>query len=139
MTNALLLVAWASEGTVYTSFRWATGYTLPGLYTGDAKLTQVSSNVTDTHFELIYRCQNCFSWNQDGTSGSVETTQGFLVLGHAAGSSGLENPTCPDRATFGFHDAGFGQWGAPLEGATSESYAEWAELATTTPETDCEG
>ncbi|KAK0701518.1 hypothetical protein B0T21DRAFT_300280 [Apiosordaria backusii] len=139
MTQALLLVAWASEGTVHTSFRYATGYTLPDVYTGDAKLTQVSSNVTDTHFELIYRCQNCFSWNQDGTTGSVETTQGFLVLGHAAGSSGLENPACPDRATFGFHDAGFGQWGAPLEGATSESYAEWAELATTTPEIDCEG
>ncbi|KAK3995717.1 hypothetical protein QBC44DRAFT_12461 [Cladorrhinum sp. PSN332] len=139
MTQALLLVAWAHEGQVQTSFRYATGYTLPGVYKGDAKLTQVSANVTATHFELIYRCQNCFSWNQEGTAGSVSTSEGFLVLGHAAGKTGLENPNCPDSATFGFHDAGFGQWGAPLEGATSASYNDWAALATHTPEVDCDG
>lgn len=139
MTQALLLVAWAHENTVYTSFRYATGYTLPGVYTGDAKLTQISSNVTATSFELLYRCQNCFAWNQDGTSASVSTSQGNLILGRAAGKQGLQNPTCPDKATFGFHDNGFGQWGAPLEGATQASYADWAALAKTTPETTCDG
>jgi cellobiose dehydrogenase (acceptor) len=139
MTQALLLVAWASEDTVYTSFRFATGYTLPGLYTGDAKLTQISSNVTATSFEVLFRCENCFAWNQDGTEASVSTSTGNLVLGRAAAETGLEGPTCPDTATFGFHDAGFGQWGAPLEGATSDKYADWAALATTTPETTCDG
>jgi cellobiose dehydrogenase (acceptor) len=139
MTQALLLVAWQSNGTVYTSFRYATGYTLPGVYTGDAKLTQISSNVTDTSFELLYRCQNCFSWSQEGTTGSVSTSQGTLVLGRAAAKQGLENPTCPDQATFGFHDNGFGQWGAPLEGANQASYADWTALATKTPTTTCDG
>ncbi|KXX80350.1 Cellobiose dehydrogenase [Madurella mycetomatis] len=137
MTQALLLVTWAYEGTVYTSFRYATGYTLPGVYTGDAKLTQISSNVTDTSYELLYRCENCFAWNQEGSEGSVSTTEGFLVLGRASARQGLENPTCPDSAIFGFHDNGFGQWGAQLEGATQESYEEWTALATTTPEVDC--
>lgn len=139
MTQALLLVAWASEKTVYTSFRYATGYTLPGLYTGDAKLTQISSNVTATGFELLYRCQNCFAWNQDGTEASVSTSQGNLILGRAAGKQGLQNPTCPDKATFGFHDNGFGQWGAPLDGAAQASYNDWAALAKTTPATTCDG
>jgi cellobiose dehydrogenase (acceptor) len=139
MTQALLLVAWAHEDTVYTSFRYATGYTLPDVYTGDAKLTQISSNVTANSFELIYRCQNCFSWDQDGSSGNVSTSQGNLVLGRAAGKQGLQNPTCPDKATFGFHDNGFGQYGVDLEGVAQESYADWAALATTTPETTCDG
>ncbi|KAL2258798.1 hypothetical protein VTK26DRAFT_7745 [Humicola hyalothermophila] len=140
MTQALLLVAWAYEGTVYTSFRYATGYTLPGLYTGEGtRLTQIASNVTDTSFELLYRCEGCFAWNQDGAEASVGTSGGLLVLGRAAGRDGLANPTCPDQATFAFHDNGFGQWGAPLEGAAQEQYEEWAALATTTPETQCDG
>ncbi|KAL2178314.1 cellobiose dehydrogenase [Thermothelomyces heterothallicus CBS 202.75] len=139
MTQALLLVAWASEDTVYTSFRYATGYTLPGLYTGDAKLTQISSSVSEDSFEVLFRCENCFSWDQDGTKGNVSTSNGNLVLGRAAAKDGVTGPTCPDTAEFGFHDNGFGQWGAVLEGATSDSYEEWAKLATTTPETTCDG
>ncbi|KAH6842501.1 cellobiose dehydrogenase [Chaetomium sp. MPI-CAGE-AT-0009] len=139
MSQALLLVAYASEGTVHTSFRYATGYTLPPLYTGDAKLTQISSSVSDTSFEVLFRCENCFAWNQDGAEGSVSTSKGNLVLGRAAAKTGLEGGSCPDTATFGFHDDGFGQWGAVLEGAPSESYAEWAALAKTTPVTTCDG
>ncbi len=139
MTQALLLVTWESEGTVYTSFRYATGYTLPSLYTGDAKLTQISTNITATGFELLYRCENCFAWDQDGTSASVSTSQGNLVLGWAGGKDGLEGPTCPDTATFGFHTAGFGQWGAPLADAVQTSYKDWTALATTVPKTSCDG
>ncbi|KAL1840629.1 hypothetical protein VTJ49DRAFT_280 [Mycothermus thermophilus] len=139
MTQSLLLVTWAYENNVYTSFRYATGYTLPGLYTGDATLTQLSVNVTDDSYELIYRCQNCFSWDQDGSTGSATTSEGYLVLGRAASRTGVVGPTCPDTATFGFHDNGFGQWGAQLEGATHEEYAEWASLPGLTVETTCEG
>lgn len=139
MTQALLIVAWQSEGTVYTSFRFATGYTAPGLYTGDAKLTQISSNITDTSFEVLYRCENCFAWDQEGTKGSVSTSAGNLVLGRALASKGVEGPTCPDTAVLGFHDSGYGQWGAPLEDAPQKSYEEWAALATITPPTTCDG
>lgn len=137
MTQALLLVAWQYSGTVYTSFRYATGYTMPGVYTGNAKLTQISTKITANSFELIYRCQNCFAWNQDGNSANVSTSTGNLVLGRAAAKQGLQNPTCPDKATFGFHDNGYGQWGAPLAGAAQASYSKWAALATKTPTVDC--
>jgi cellobiose dehydrogenase (acceptor) len=139
MTNSLLIVAWATDETVYTSFRFATGYTMPDLYTGDAKLTQISSNITADAFELIYRCENCFAWDQGGSAGSVSTSGGNLVFGRAAAKSGLEGATCPDTVTFGFHDSGFGQWGAMLEGAPQEAYEEWTALATTVPETTCDG
>ena len=45
MTNALLLFAYPHDGQVLTSFRYATGYDLPAVYTGDAKLPQVASTI----------------------------------------------------------------------------------------------
>ncbi|KAK4208393.1 cellobiose dehydrogenase [Rhypophila decipiens] len=137
MTHSLLIMAWAHKGAVYTSLRYAPGYNAPVPYTGNATITQISSNVTANSFEVIYRCQGCFSWNQAGSSQSVSTSSGLFVLGHAAAKSGLHNPTCPDKIFFGFHDAGFGQYGAPLNNAPSADYDKWAALATKTATTDC--
>ncbi|OTB09082.1 carbohydrate-binding module family 1 protein [Hypoxylon sp. CI-4A] len=136
MTDALLLVAWPYEDQVLTSFRFATGYTLPGVYTGNATVTQISSKVTDTGFEVIYRCQNCFAWDQEGTSGHVETTSGTLVLGRASAGTVPSHPECPTQITFGQHTS-FGQFGAPLEGIGKAQYAEWAALATKSVEGEC--
>ncbi|KAI2638902.1 hypothetical protein GGS26DRAFT_602501 [Hypomontagnella submonticulosa] len=136
MTDALLLIAWPYEGQVLTSFRFATGYNMPGVYTGDAKLTQISSTVTDTGFELIYRCEGCFAWDQEGSVGSVKTTEGLLVLGHASATTIPTNPQCPAEIRFNQHEK-FGQFGAPLEGVGKAKYAEWAALATKTVNGDC--
>ncbi|KAK3375743.1 hypothetical protein B0T24DRAFT_206703 [Lasiosphaeria ovina] len=137
MTQALLLMAWQHSGKIYTSFRFTSGYSIPGVYSGNATLTQISSTITPNEFELIYRCQGCFSWQQGSTKGSVSTTDGNLILGRAAAKSGLHNPTCPDKAFFGFHNNGYGQWGASLENTTNAAYSTWAALATATPTTDC--
>ncbi|KAI0537135.1 cellobiose dehydrogenase [Xylaria digitata] len=129
MTQALLLVAWVNGDEVLTSFRYATGYTLPEEYKGQANLTQISSKVTDTGFELIYRCQDCFSWDHDGATGSVQTTSGLLVLGRAASAIPPSNPSCPSQISFKQHQT-FGQFGAPLENIVKGSYNDWARLAT---------
>ncbi|OTA96404.1 cellobiose dehydrogenase protein [Hypoxylon sp. CO27-5] len=136
MTQALLLVAWPYKDQVLTSFRFATGYNLPGVYTGNATLTQVSSKVTETGFELIYRCQNCFSWDQDGTSGHVETSGGLLVLGRASAKTIPSHPECPADISFVQHES-FGQFGAPLDGLGKAKYADWTALATKTVTGDC--
>ncbi|KAI1302054.1 cellobiose dehydrogenase [Xylaria venustula] len=136
MTQALLLVAWTSGDEVLTSFRFATGYSFPEEYTGKANLTQISSKVTDTGFELIYRCQDCFSWNQDGATGSVQTSSGFLILGRASAKAAPSNPSCPSQISFGQHDT-FGQFGAPLTTIVNGSYASWARLATKVVPGDC--
>lgn len=139
MTQSLLLMAWASKGQVFTSFRYASGYNVPGLYTGNATLTQISATVNSTQFELIYRCQDCLAWNQGGSKGIVSTSSGLLILGRAAAKGNLQNPTCPDKAIPGFHDKGFGQYGAPLENVPHTSYSAWAALATKTTTADCSG
>ncbi|KAK0708434.1 cellobiose dehydrogenase [Lasiosphaeris hirsuta] len=137
MTQALLLMAWPFNGTVYTSLRYATGYNMPTPYTGNATVTQISSTFKAGQFELIYRCQGCLSWNQGGSVGKVSTTSGSLILGHAASKTNLRNPSCPDKAFFGFHDNGYGQWGADLAKAPQADYAKWAALSAAAVPTDC--
>ncbi|KAK3316753.1 hypothetical protein B0H66DRAFT_305009 [Apodospora peruviana] len=137
MTQALLLMAWAYNGTVYTSLRYAPGYNVPVVYTGNATVTQISSTIDASSFELIYRCQGCFSWTQAGSSQSVSTSSKLLILGRAAAKADLHNPTCPDKAFFGFHNNGYGQFGAPLDNAPQASYSKWAAMATKTPTLDC--
>lgn len=136
MTNAILLVAWPSEDQVLTSFKWATGYSMPGEYMGDAKLTQIASSVNGSTFELLFRCQGCFSWNQGGNTGSVSTTEGTLVLGYGSAPTVPTNPTCPGAIQLRQHTA-FGQWGAQLSGTNQASYADWAKLATKEVTGDC--
>lgn len=130
-------MAWPYEDQVLTSFRFATGYAAPGVYTGDAKLTQIASKLNDTFFELQYRCENCFAWDQDGSTGSVSTTEGLLITGRAAAKSSPGNPGCPAEIEIQQHDNGFGQFGAALDDVPNASYSQWAELATATVTGDC--
>lgn len=137
MTGALLLVAWPYEDQVVTSFRYATGYNLPTVYTGDAKLTQISSSINGSSFEVIYRCENCYSWNQNGATGSVSTSSGSLVIGYAQAQAAVANPSCPD-SSFSQHDV-FGQYGGQLSNATNSAYTQWTALATKTTNGACGG
>lgn len=129
MTNDLLLMAWPYKGKIQTSFRWVGDYFMPGLYQGNASLAQISSSVNATGFELIYRCQNCFSWDQGGESESVSTAGGATMFGFAQALQGPANPGCAQQLSFQFHDNGYGQWLAELGNATSASYSKWAALA----------
>lgn len=115
---------------------------MPAVYTGQAKLTTLSSAVTpgtgtgtgtgtanSSLFQIVYHCQNCLRWNQSGAAGSVSTTgAGATVLGRAKAKAGPTNAGCPDAIRFGFHDHGYGQFAAPLAGATSARYEAWAAL-----------
>jgi cellobiose dehydrogenase (acceptor) len=140
MTNSLLITAWPNEDTVYTSLRYASGYSMPDLYTGDAKITQVSSKVNSTHFTVIFRCQNCLQWNHDGSSGGASTTGGAMVMGWVQAFAAPGNPTCPDQITLDQHDNGMGIWGAVLDSnAANPSYTAWAAKATKTVTGECGG
>lgn len=132
-------MVWPFGDQVLTSFRYTPGYQTPPVYNGNAKLTQISSFVNDTTYEVIYRCQNCFSWSASGQNASVQTTQQTLVLGRAQALKSVGNAGCPDKITFGFHDNGYGQFGAPLEGIPQPSYSSWAALATKAVSNTCAG
>lgn len=63
MTGGLLLVTWLDDdGDVQTSFRYASGYVAPDLYTGNATLSKISETNNNTHYELTYRCESCKSY-----------------------------------------------------------------------------
>ncbi|KAI1327173.1 carbohydrate-binding module family 1 protein [Xylariaceae sp. FL0255] len=139
MTNNLLLMAWPYEGEILTSFRYATGYTTPELYTGNAEVTQISSTVNSTHYTLIFRCQNCLSWEQDGSSGSQSTTANFMVLGWANAFPSPTDPSCPDDVNdIVEHDNGQSIFGAEFNSAiVNPSYSAWAAKATATVTGSC--
>ncbi|KAI1496665.1 cellobiose dehydrogenase [Biscogniauxia marginata] len=139
MTNSLLLMAWPYGDQILTSFRFATGYTLPDVYTGDATLTQVSSVVNETHYTLVFRCQNCLSWDQAGASGSASTSGGSLLLGWCNALPAPGNPNCPDEISIAQHDNGQALWQATLNAdVVNPSYTEWAALATATITGSCD-
>lgn len=138
MTSSLLLTMWPIDGEILTSFRFATGYVMPDVYTGNATLTQISSTINTTHYTLIFRCQGCLSWDQDGVSGSVSTSSKFWLIGWAQANPSPGNATCPDEIALVQHDNGQSLFPATLDdSAANTSYASWAALATKTVTTDC--
>ncbi|KAF2744904.1 hypothetical protein M011DRAFT_428071 [Sporormia fimetaria CBS 119925] len=125
MTNALLLVAWPEGNAVKTTFTYAPGYVLPEDYTGDATITQISASVSDDSFELVYRCQGCWAWNQNGAEGSQLPTTEVLVIGWAQHSD-------VPGTTWVQHDKGQSQFGAPVASARNAKYNEWVNGGTPT-------
>ncbi|EHA53095.1 hypothetical protein MCOR27_009274 [Pyricularia oryzae] len=140
MTRALLLVAWPHEDEVLTSFRYATGFVVPELYKGDAKLTQITSSMNSTHYKLVFRCQNCLKWSHDGLEGGQSTSSSFLMLGWGQARTPVGNPECPDRVVIQQHDNGMNLFPAPLDvSIANPSYASWAATATKEVTGDCGG
>jgi cellobiose dehydrogenase (acceptor) len=139
MTNNLLLMAYPYQGQILTSFRWAPGYDMPVLYTGNAKLTQISSTINLTHYTLIYRCENCMQWNQNGATGGQSTSSSFLLLGWCHAYASPTNPACPDTLGLLQHDAQ-SIYGATLDSkAANPSYSSWVAKATSTVMGSCGG
>lgn len=140
MTNKLLLMAWPNDGKILTSFRYSSGYSMPDVYTGNAKLTQISSTITDSHYTLIFRCQNCLAWSMNGSSGKASTSNSLLVLGWSQAFPAPGNPSCPEQITLLQHDNGQGIWGGQLnKDVANPSYTAWAALATKTVTGSCGG
>ncbi|EFQ32394.1 fungal cellulose binding domain-containing protein [Colletotrichum graminicola] len=139
MTNQLLLTAWPNAGEVLTSFRWAVSYDMPEVYSGDAKLTQISSTVNATHYTLIYRCQNCFKWNHEGVTNGVSTTAGFFILGWAQAFTNPTNPSCPADIYLVQHENQGIHGAVPDASIADPSYSAWVALATKTVTGNCGG
>lgn len=140
MVESLLLLAYpSSQDQVLTSFRWASSYAPPARYTGDAKLTQISSVVNATHYSVIFRCQNCLQWSQGGTTGAAQTSQGTLVLGWCHDTNTPSNTACADTVSVRQHGAQ-GIFGATLNSAAvNPSYTAWTAKATSTVTGSCGG
>ena len=98
------------------------GYVKPDPYTGDAKLTQLNATVTDTYFELVYRCQKCWTWSQDGVEGSQLPTGSVQVVGWA------QNSKRYDPTDIVQHDKSQGIFGISVDLARNAKYSDWVKL-----------
>ncbi|CAN9084886.1 cellobiose dehydrogenase [Alternaria alternata] len=121
MPNSLLLVAWPETDAVKTKFVWAGGYVAPEDYTGNATLSQIFHSVTDTHFEIVYRCEHCWVWNQGGAEGSQLPTTEVNVIGWAQHDKIYDG-------TWVFHNKGQSQFGAPTADARNAKYSDYVKL-----------
>jgi cellobiose dehydrogenase (acceptor) len=133
MTGNLLLMAWPSGDEVITDFRYATGYTSPASYTGNATLTQISSSVTDGYFEMTYRCQDCWVWDQEGTDGNQipgteETSR--QIMGWAQGAAAPTTPEDSDSAIA--QHASANMFYMVVGSARNDAYTDYTALATGT-------
>ncbi|KAF2235834.1 hypothetical protein EV356DRAFT_98225 [Viridothelium virens] len=135
MTSSLLLLAWVDGQQIQTSFRYASGYVAPDIYTGNATLTQIAHTINDTHFTLTYRCQWCLAWNQGGTAGSqLPVTGQALVLGWAQSDTN-PSPVTDSDATIIQHDS-MGEYGLPVAGAQLSNYSSYiSKIPTASPTT----
>ena len=123
MPNSLLLLAWVNGQQIQTSFRYASGYVAPDIYTGNATLTQIDHSINDTHFTLTYRCQWCLVWDQDSTPGSQLPTGSSLVFGWAQSDTN-PSPVTDSDATIIEHDS-MGDFGLGVASAQSPQYSSY--------------
>ncbi len=131
MTGALLLVTWPDEDTVKTSFRYASGYVAPDIYTGNATLSVISESVNSTHYDITYRCEECWRWTQDGVAGSqvpATTASAAQIMGWAQATDAPTNPSNADSELK--QHVGDGLFGAAVVSARNSAYMKWTKLTT---------
>ena len=100
------------------------GYVQPEKYTGNATLTKLNQTVTDTSFELVYRCKDCWWWDQGGaTNSQTPGTNGEVqIIGWA------QNKKTYSASDIVQHDNGQGIFGITIADARSSKYNTWAAL-----------
>ncbi|KAI6869342.1 cellobiose dehydrogenase [Hortaea werneckii] len=133
MTGSLLLLSWLDGDEIMTSFRYASGYTQPDIYNGNATLSKISQNINDTHFELTYRCENCWSWDHEGATGDqipATTSSAVQIIGWAQATQAPNSPSDADSDIKQHDDDGI--FGAAVGSARNSAYTSWVSLATAT-------
>jgi cellobiose dehydrogenase (acceptor) len=138
MIDSLLFLAYPDKDVVRTSLRFTSGYSMPGVYSGNATVKQIGSIVNATGFSLTFHCQDCLHWSQSGANGSASTKRGLLDLGYAQSAKELSNPSCSHGLGLVRHDTQ-GTWTAMLdEHAANGSYDKWRALANNTAPDLCD-
>ncbi|KAI0051610.1 hypothetical protein FA95DRAFT_1602622 [Auriscalpium vulgare] len=120
MLDNLLLVAWPNGNSIVYSTRYATDYVQPVAYPGPVITNLPSTSVNATHWNWVFRCQNCTSWS----GGSLDTTSG-AAWAWAYGNTTVDTPS-NNASTFAEH-SDFGFWGEIMSAghASAADYANY--------------
>ncbi|EMR89102.1 putative cellobiose dehydrogenase protein [Botrytis cinerea BcDW1] len=133
MPGHLLLIAWPYNGQIITSFRYGS-YATPVLYGGSASVTQLYSSINSTHWVLVYKCTNCFKFDDPTqTAYNVSTSAGGFEYGWAQNIGAPDNPSDPANAVLypAEHNNGMGEFSIKVASATQSSYSKWASMTAT--------
>jgi cellobiose dehydrogenase (acceptor) len=99
-------------------------------YNGTAKVTPIYSKVNSTSYTFIYRCQNCFIFDDPSQpSFNTSTSQGTFQQGWAQSTVFPADRTNPDSSIVQ-HDNGMGEFQIVVSKAANSGYAQWASSAT---------
>ena len=91
---------------IYSLFPSA--YADPVPYSGSATIQQMYSNVNSTHWTLVYKCNNCFLYDDPAVvSTKTATSKGTFQQGWAQALTGPTDPTNPNSDIIE-HDNGMG-------------------------------
>ncbi|PQE24748.1 cellobiose dehydrogenase protein [Rutstroemia sp. NJR-2017a WRK4] len=134
MPGHLLLIAWPYKNQIMTSFRYGS-YSTPVLYYGSASVTQLYTNVNSTHWTLVYKCTNCFKFDDPSQSAynvSTSDPSGAFEYGWAQNIGAPDNPGDPANAVIYQHNNGMGEFQIKVASATQASYSKWASMTATT-------
>ncbi|KKY20827.1 putative cellobiose dehydrogenase [Phaeomoniella chlamydospora] len=127
MLNTLLFVAWTDGDDIVTSFREATAYSTPAVYSGNVTASPITNGtfINSTHLSYTFVCSGCIV----GPTTTFSASYSSYIFGYAVAGT---NPTDPTDATsaLSYHDQGYGEYTVELSNATSASYAAWASWAT---------
>ena len=148
MPNHLMLVAWptGNGNQIATSFRFAkyvlntatghklihaSAYLAPQIYGGSATLTQIYSKVNATNWVLVYKCTNCFVFDDPSqTPFNTSTSGGSFEQGWAQSYAPPLDPTNAD-SDITQHNNGMGEFQVEVASATQASYSIWASMTAT--------
>lgn len=124
MTQHLIFVAWPNGDEVMTSFRLATSYANPAVYSNSSVTALPIANgtfVNSTHLSSTFVCQGCII----GGTTTFDATDSAPIIGYAVSTS---NPTTVSDASTAlvYHDAGSNEYGFSTSSAQSANYETWA-------------
>lgn len=95
-TKSLLLAPWIDISKIVASFRCVSGYVHPGKSTSNATVCHISNSVHISHYELIYRCEGCWSWNHGGPTAAQVLARQCSITIHQTIEVSLTAP-CPTK------------------------------------------
>ncbi|KAF7924533.1 hypothetical protein EAE99_006481 [Botrytis elliptica] len=131
MTNKLLFVAWPNGEEIQSSFRYATGYSNPDVYTSTKVAALPIANgtfINSTHLSYTFVCQSCVI----GGSTTFDASSVLATIGYAVSSSTPTNPSNSGSA-LSYHDVGANIYNLNLTAARSAQYSTWASWASAAP------
>lgn len=130
MTDHLIFVAWPNGDDIMTSFRLASSYANPAVYTNTTLAALPIANgtfVNSTHLSYTFVCQGCII----GGTMTFAATDSAPVLGYAVSTS---NPTSVSDSSSAlvYHDAASNEYGFSISSAQSASFETWASWGSAT-------